>query len=148
MSVEEDQETKNATFEMQADVKLNDTDAAGILFFANYFRIAHTAYEAFMKSIGCGLDHIIRKSNYLLPIVHAETDYKRGLHLGDEFTISLKAQIGQTSFTLSYLFTDAHGNVAAKLRTVHVSVDKKTGEKIHLPEEIRKGLATIIPTGF
>ena len=130
-------------FETQTDVKLHDTDAAGILFFANHFRIAHTAYEAFMKSIGCGLDHIIKKSNYLLLIAHAEADYNRGLYLGDEFTISLKAEIGETSFVLSHFFKNAHGNLAAKLRTVHVSVDKKTGQKIPLPEKVRQGLLSI-----
>ena len=130
-------------FETQTDVKLHDTDAAGILFFANYFRIAHTTYEAFMKSIGCGLDYIIRASDYLLLIAHAEADYDRGLSHGDKFTISLKAKIGQTSFTLSYLVKDGDGNVAATLRTVHVSVDKKNGEKIPLPEEVRQGLLSI-----
>lgn len=127
-------------FETQTDVKLHDTDAAGILFFANHFRIAHSTYESFMKSIGCGLDYIIRESDYLLLIVHAEADYKRSLFLGDNFTISLKAEIGRTSFVLAYSFTDAQGNVASILRTVHVAIDKKTREKIPLPEKVRQGL--------
>jgi acyl-CoA thioesterase FadM len=36
-------------FKTQTNVKLHDTDAAGILFFSNHFRIAHTAYEDFMQ---------------------------------------------------------------------------------------------------
>ncbi len=130
-------------FETPTNVKLHDTDAAGILFFANYFRIAHETYEAFMKSVGCGLDHIINRSDYLLPVAHAEADYKRSLSLGDEFSVSLRAQVGQTSFVLYYAFTDGEGNVVAELKTVHVSVDKKTGKKIPLPEEIRKGFTEI-----
>ncbi|NVL90893.1 MAG: acyl-CoA thioesterase [Desulfobacterales bacterium] len=127
-------------FETEINVKLHDTDAAGMLFFANHFRIAHTAYEDFMKSINCSLDYIIRESDYLIPIVHAEADYERGLYLGEKFTISLKAEVGQTSFTLSYLFKDEDGNVAARLRTVHVTISKKNGEKIPLPENVRQGL--------
>lgn len=130
-------------FERVTEVKLHDTDATGILFFANHFTIAHTAYEAFMKSIGCSLDHVIKESNYLLLIAHAEADYKRGLYLGDKFTISMKAEIAQTSFVLSYFFNDEHGNLAAKLQTVHVSVNKKTWEKIPLPEKVRQGLSSI-----
>jgi YbgC/YbaW family acyl-CoA thioester hydrolase len=130
--------------ETKTYVKLHDTDAAGLLFFSNYFKIAHTAYEKFMKSIGCGLDHIIETSDYLVPIAHAEADYERGLCLGDKFSVSLKAEIGQTSFTLSYLFKDQEGNVAARLKTVHVTVDKKSGEKIPLPQGLRHGLSAIV----
>ena len=130
-------------FQTETDVKLHDTDAAGMLFFANYFRIAHTAYEAFMKWIGCSLAHIIRESDYLLPITHAEADYRGRLALGDTFTISLEVEIGETSFTVTYFLKDVHGKVAAELRTVHASVDKKTLERIPLPEEVRKGLLDI-----
>ena len=105
--------------------------------------MAHTVYEAFMKSIGCGLDHIIGESSYLLPIAHAEADYRAGLCLGDPLKISMKADVGDTSFTLSYDFKDAHGEMAAHVKTVHVAVDKKTGNKIKLPEEVRKGLLSI-----
>ena len=131
-------------FETKTNIKLHDTDAAGMLFFANHFRIAHTAYEAFMKSIGCGLDYIIRASDYLILIAHSEADYKRGLFLGDNLSISLKADsIGQSSFTLSYTFKNSDGNIVAEIQTVHVSVDKKTGNKIPLPDKLRIGIHSI-----
>ena len=117
--------------------------ALGLVFFANHFRIAHTAYEAFMKSIGCGVDQIIKASDYLLPVVHAEADYKKGLSLGDALAISLKASLRETSFSLSYTFKDSQGDVAATVTTVHVSIEKESGKKIPLPEAIRQGLATI-----
>jgi 1,4-dihydroxy-2-naphthoyl-CoA hydrolase len=132
-------------FETHTNVRLHDTDAAGLLFFGNYFRIAHAAYEDFMKSIGCGLDQIIKQSEYLLPIVHAEADYKEGLSLGDEMDVSLTAEVSKTSFVVFFTFTDSNGNVAAKLKTVHVSVDKDTRQKIPLPKEVIRGLATISP---
>ncbi|MDY6838526.1 MAG: thioesterase family protein [Thermodesulfobacteriota bacterium] len=130
--------------ETEMRVKFHDADAAGILFFANHFKIAHGAYEDFMKSIGCGLDVIIRDAQYSLPIVHAEADYRSPLVLGEAFTLSLSAEMGDTSFTLVYVFRNKKGRVATRLKTVHVSVDKVTGEKIPLPENIRKGLAGII----
>lgn len=130
--------------ETETYVKLHDTDAAGTLFFANYFKIAHSAYERFMQSIGLGLDYIIERSDYLLPIARAEADYESRLCLGDKFTVSLKAELGQASFTLSCLFKDGEGRIAARLRTVHVSVDKKTGKTVPLPEEIRKGLSAAL----
>ena len=130
-------------FEIKVDVRLYDTDAAGIVFFANYFRIAHDAYQVFMKSIGHGLDRIIGQSDYLLPIVHAEADYKKPLVLGNTVTVSMKGQVKDTSFLVSYTLKDGGGITVAQLQTVHVAMDKKTGKKIALPEEIKKGLSTI-----
>jgi 1,4-dihydroxy-2-naphthoyl-CoA hydrolase len=131
-------------FETQIDVKLYDTDAAGRVFFANHFRMAHDAYEAFMDSIDCGLGQIIRESSYLLPIAHAEADYSGSLSLGDRISVSMRAEVGETSFTLFYEFTHSRGYVAARVRTVHVAIDKGTGEKTTLPQKLRKGLAGII----
>ncbi len=130
-------------FEEHAEVKMPHTDAAGLLFFANHFKFAHSTYETFMKSINCGLGQIIQDSDFLLLIVHAEADYKSGLCLGDEFDIFLKSEVGDSSFILSYSFKDSHGNISAEIKTVHVSVDKETKKKIPLPEKLRKGLLTI-----
>ena len=130
-------------FETTTTVRVHDTDAAGVVFFANYFRIAHTAYEAFMASVGCGIDKIIEQSHFLLPVVHAEADYKKGLSLGEELTIAMKAEVRTRSFAISYRITDVQGNVAAELQTVHASINNKTKKIIPLPEEIKKGLETI-----
>jgi len=130
-------------FEQHAEVKLSHTDAAGLLFFAEHFKFAHSTYETFMKSIDCSLGRIIRDSDFLLPIVHAEADYKGGLCLGDEFDIFLKSEVGDSSFVLSYSFKDSDGNVSAEIKTVHVSVNKETKKKIPLSEKLRKGLLTI-----
>ena len=131
-------------FETQTNIKLHDTDAAGVVFFANYFRIAHTAFEAFMKSIGCGVDYMLRSADFLILIVHAEADYKRPFQLGDTVSISLKATgTGTTSFVLTYLMRDSAGHVRVTVRTAHVAIDKKTGEKILLPEKVRNGIQSI-----
>ncbi|HOP07920.1 MAG TPA: acyl-CoA thioesterase [candidate division Zixibacteria bacterium] len=131
-------------FETKTNVKLHDTDAAGVVFFANYFRIAHTAFEALMTSIGVSLDYIIREADYLILIAHADADYDRPLLLGEKITISMKTEsIGESSFVLIYDFRDSAGKIAAKVRTVHVAVDKNRAEKIPLPEKVRIGLESL-----
>ena len=134
---------ERAVFEEAGEVKLADTDAAGVLFFANAFKLAHNAYESFMASIGLSLNRIIRSSDYLLPIVHAEADYKSPLRLGDRFSVSLKSKVQTHSFVLTAYFKGAAGDIAAEVRTVHVSVSKGSGKKTPLSDELRKGLMTI-----
>ena len=131
-------------YTLNTAVRLPDTDAAGILFFGNYFKLAHDAYESFVKSIGFGLEYIIREADFLILIAHAEADYKKPLQLGAAVTVELKVEdVGQTSFVLSYSLQDAQKNKAAELKTVHVTVDKKSGDKLPLPAELREKLANI-----
>ena len=116
---------------------MHEVDAAGVLFFAQQFRLVHDAFEAFMESKGLSLAKILDSEDFALPIVHAETDYKMPLSLGDRIIIKLNLkEIGETSFTLAHeIFKE--GRLAGKGETVHVSVDKKTGAKIPLPPAAR-----------
>ena len=121
----------------QTKIKLHDTDAAGILFFSNQLKIAHDAYESFFEHIGFCLAEIIQKENFFLPIVHSETDYKTPLAVGDLVEIQTAvAHVGTTSFTLSYKILNVAQDVVGNVKTVHVSIDKKTRQKIPLPSKL------------
>lgn len=131
-------------FETKTSIKLHDTDAAGVVFFASFFRIAHIAYEEFLQSIDFGLEKIIGDSDYLVLISRAEADYRRPFHLGDEISISVRATIlRRTSFELTTEIKDKQGEVGATVRTVHVAIEKYSGGKIELPAAIRVGLESI-----
>jgi 1,4-dihydroxy-2-naphthoyl-CoA hydrolase len=128
-------------FTYETSVKLHDTDAAGLLFFAHQFTLAHDAYELFMESIGESFHKIINHSDYLLAIVHAEADFKKPLFSGDRLIINLTPQhLGNTSFTLIYDLRNTDGVSVGTVRTVHVCIDKQTRKKKPLPEDLRKAL--------
>jgi YbgC/YbaW family acyl-CoA thioester hydrolase len=128
-------------FTIESTVKLYDTDAAGIIFFSQYYKLAHDVYEAFMEAAGWGLNYVISESDILLPIVHSEADYHQSMRLGDNYSIAIKVEkVGQTSFVLLYEFRNAEGGATATVKTVHVAVGKKNGRKIKLPESLREGL--------
>ena len=122
----------------QAKIKLHDTDAAGLLFFSHQFEIIHDAYESLLEKIGFGFAELIRHKDYFLPIIHAESDYKAPLFVGDVLEIQVTVdQIGQTSFTFAYKLLNAKGHLVGTGRTVHVTTDKKTREKISIPKDMR-----------
>jgi len=128
----------------QTIVRLHNTDAAGLLFFAEQFRLAHDAYESFMESIGYPFAPLIRNSDYLLPIVHAEADFLKPLSTGDRLEIQVKAEtIGESSFTLGYLIRRDRNEPVGTVRTVHVLVSRQTGNSLSLLPELRQKLETI-----
>lgn len=122
-------------------VKLYDTDAAGVLFFGHQFRIAHECYEAMMASIGFSISWIVRDSEYFIPIVHAEADYKKPLFVDDPIELHLQPErIGASSYTLVHDIRGRDGTTVGTVKTVHVTINKKSGKTIPLPENLRTAL--------
>lgn len=123
--------------EYHFEVRLHDVDHAGVMFFARIFTYAHDAYESFMDSLGLDLGALIRQGAPL-PIVHAGADYLAPLRHGDDVTVMLEIEaLGQTSFTLSYIFRNGEA-LMAKARTVHVFLEGQRPSP--LPENIRQKL--------
>lgn len=130
-----------STFKDYYTIQLHDTDAAGILFFANQLKIVHNVYESMMKKIGFSFQERFEKQDFYIPIVHAETDYLAVLRDGDTLEIKIKVEdLGETSFTLAYSLYLFDGAVAGTAKTVHVTIDPKTWKKIPLPPAFRKAL--------
>ena len=132
-----------ATLETKLTVRLHNTDAAGILFFANQFVFIHDAYEELLRLLGFSIAETLRDGSFVVPIVHAESQYLKPLTVGDEITVTVQvAKIGETSFVLEYELFSVDGELAGKAKTVHVAVSKQKQKKIMLPEELRQALKT------
>ena len=128
-------------FTYKTQIRLHDTDAAGLLFFANQFTLVHDAYEKLLQKIGFSFEAMLKKRGYFLPIVHAEGNYKAPLFVGDEITIGVKvAHIGDTSFTFEYQIHNKRGVLVGTAKTVHVTTNKKTKKKLTLPKDFRAAL--------
>lgn len=131
-------------FNYETNVKLYDTDAAGIMFFGNYFRVGHDAYQAYLESCGFSFAKVLDEGKLLIPIVHADADYLQPLVVGDRLTIILTCTtISTHSFVLNYELRRADKSVAGKVCTAHVLIDRATNEKIELPPLLRQALEKI-----
>ena len=99
-------------FRVSTKITLKDTDAAGILYFSNIFVKAHEAYEELLAEMGIDLNDSIKNASFMIPIVHAEADYKFPLEAGDSVKIELtEGHIGESSFSIDYAFYLDDGNV-------------------------------------
>ena len=127
-------------FEYPFTATLHDIDAAGVMFFAHYFRHAHDAYEAFMAQLGFGLPDLIGKQT-MLPLVQSEAEFLKPVRHGDQLSITLQLErIGNSSFTLRYLFLNQQGAEAARLKSTHVMLNPVDRKPMALPEAFRKKL--------
>ena len=128
-------------FTYKTKIRLYDTDAAGIIFFANQFKIVHDAYEDLLESFGWSFKAMLKGTKYFLPIVHAESDYKAPVHVGDDIVITIQVgHIGTTSFSFDYTLKRGK-TLVGTAKTVHVTINQKTSKKTPLPAALRKALS-------
>ena len=131
------------TYQQQITIPFQDIDAAGIVFFAHLFRYAHEAYEQFMSAHDHSLAEILKNGEYLLPLVHAEADYRQPLRHNEAITIELSIKkLGESSFTLQYHFLDSTENIRAVIETVHVTLDVSQKKPMPIPDSLRAILAS------
>jgi 1,4-dihydroxy-2-naphthoyl-CoA hydrolase len=124
-------------FRYHFHVRLHDTDAAGLLFFAHLLRHAHDAYESLLEHAGLPLAELIERGARL-PLAHAEADYLAAMRHGARVSVRLHvARLGQRSFTLDYAFHLADGTLAARAQSVHVAVAATAGQTAALPPDLR-----------
>ena len=76
-------------FKAQRRVEFADTDMAGIMHYANFFRFMETAESGFYRSLGISLVDQSLHPRVGWPRVHAECDYRKPLRFDDLVEIHL-----------------------------------------------------------
>lgn len=127
-------------FVYQTKAKIHQIDAAGVMFFGQYFYLAHDAYEAFLEEISFAVVDILQR-DFLIPLTHAEADYTAPARVGDALTIKLEIEeIADTSFTVHYDITNQFDRPVAHVKTVHTTISKRIPKPINIPPDLRKAL--------
>lgn len=130
-------------YKYQTTIRLHHTDAAGVIYFASLFVLAHECYESFLEqytSIGSILD----QNELLIPIVHADADYLMPLRVSEKITIEMTVtKIGKSSFELGYTFTNSSSQITAEAKTAHVVIAKDTRKPMPIPQFLKTALDSL-----
>ncbi len=128
-------------FRYRRRVEFPETDMAGIVHFANYFRYMEAAEHAFFRSLGLSI-HLEHEGRIVgWPRVATECSYRWPLKFEDEFEIHLIVRKkNHRSLTYDFLFSDDNGRRIAKgsIKVACVDYDPATGkmQSIRIPEYI------------
>ncbi|MBO9592336.1 acyl-CoA thioesterase [Niabella pedocola] len=108
-------------------IRFNEADPLGIVWHGHYIRYFEDGREAFGKKYGIGyLDFF--KENVVVPIVHAECNYKKSLKFGDTVvveTIYEPCEAAKINFRFN-LYKGSDRSLVATGRTTQVFLDKDT----------------------
>ena len=117
-------------------VRFHHVDAAKILYFSRVFELCHSAMEAMMNSTDRPFASFFADPQFLLPIVHAEADYKRPMMLGDNVVVEVEiGAVGGSSLTWHFRIVNDAGKVHATVKHVHACVHADTFKSRPIPTE-------------
>ena len=131
------------SFSYTRTVRFQDTDAAGVVYFANILAMCHEAYEASLAASGINLRAFFSNPEVAFPIIHASVDFYRPMFAGDRLTIQLTSkQVTGDEFEIAYqVFSgEVAGKSAAKALTKHVCINAISRNRKQLSEELMQWL--------
>jgi len=127
------------SFTYHRTVRFQDTDAAGVVYFANVLSMCHEAYEASLADSGINLKSFFNNSTTIIPIIHASVDFFRPMYCGDNLLISLTPQkLDDYKFEIAYqiVASSSPEQQLAKSITRHICIDSITKIRTQLPDGI------------
>ena len=128
-------------YKYETVIRMHHTDAAGLVFYAEVFVLAHECYESFLEEQGMSLASMLTEGHYIAPIVHAKADLKAAMYMSDRITIEMElTRTGKSSYELAYTFTNQQGKITTEITTIHAVIDKNTSRPIRIPQEFEKVL--------
>jgi 1,4-dihydroxy-2-naphthoyl-CoA hydrolase len=127
------------------EIRFQDVDAAGIIFYPRVLEMFHDAYAAFLTAAGAPLREVMRSDTWIAPVRHAEADYFKPLRLGDVVNVEIcRAYVAETETTLGYRVARADGSeLCAVGQVVHTFVDRAAFKRISIPARVRSALLRI-----
>jgi acyl-CoA thioesterase FadM len=123
-------------------IRFADADPAGLVFYPRAIALAHSVVEDLIRHSPLGWEEWFASPTHAAPLRHAEADFLRPMKPGEIFTARAAVEsTGTTSVTFLVEILDPADRVAARIRTVHVLIDKESGTPIPLTGEILSALA-------
>ena len=132
------------SFHYQRTIHFSDTDAAGVVFFANYLAICHEAYEEALAAAGIEIRLFFSNVGAVVPVSKSDAEFLRPLYCGDKVRVSVKPTLlTGDSYAVDYEMVKL-GNpekLAGRIRTCHVCIDSTTRERVVLPPALAAWVA-------
>lgn len=118
-------------------IRFSDTDAAGVVYFANVLSICHEAYEASLIAANINLKVFFSNPTVAIPIVHASIDFFSPLFCGDEIDITLHPQqLSSNKFEIIYQILGINEQSFAKAITQHICINPNNKTRQELSSEM------------
>lgn len=121
-----------------------DTDAAGIVYYANYFRLAERARTEMMRLSGSDHRALLDTHGLMLAVRRCAADYRKPAALDDR--IEIRTRMNEAGGARFRLFQDFWRDDEELVRmTVELACLDGDGRPRRLPDDFRASLGKLVP---
>jgi len=127
-------------FRLTHRVQFCDTDMAGIVHFANFFRYMEATEQGFLRTLGYSVHSLADDGHgFGFPRVSVSCDFRAPLRFEDEFEVQLLVrEIKEKSLRYEFVFRKLGDEppvevARGSITTVCVTVDEETGRMRAIP---------------
>ena len=116
-------------------VYYEDTDAGGVVYYANYLKFLERARSEAIYSLGLSNRELLEKEGIIIIVKSCNIEYKKLAYLEDELTIrSFVKSITKTSFFMNQIISKADDVIVES--QIHLVFINKDGKPVKIPDEI------------
>jgi acyl-CoA thioester hydrolase len=127
-------------------VYYEDTDAAGIVYYANYLRFAERARSEMLRSLGIECGQLARVRGLGFAVSRCAVDYVTPAFLDDALEVHTKLiAVGHASLLTEQIVKRGGADVARL--NVRLAMLDRAGRLVRLPEDIRTPLVNLSQSG-
>ena len=119
-----------------------DTDAAGMVYYANYLRFTERARSDMLRAAGIDQTALLERDGIVFAVRNCEIEYLGSARLDDEIEVhtTVTGLAGATVSADQVIRRDGEDLVRSRVRLACVNRD---GRPRRLPREVRRAIATL-----
>ena len=122
-------------------VYYEDTDAGGVVYYANYLKFAERARTEMLRAAGVGHAEMVARDGLMLVVKRVTAEYRRPARLDDALEIETRlVECTGAALTLDQVVRRA-SEVLVEL-TVTIACVNAAGRPTRLPERIRQAIVS------
>ena len=127
-------------------VYFEDTDAAGIVYYANYLKFAERARTDWLRELGIPHAEMIKRDGLTLVVRRCNADYLKPAHLDDELVVETELiKLGGASVELAQRVLRGP-ELLADMKVLVVCVGRD-GKAARIPDDLRAALPPLNHVG-
>lgn len=132
----------NNEYSYQIRVYYEDTDAGGIVYYANYLKFAERARTEWLRSLDINQSFFLEQSLGFV-VRKVEMDNKASARLDDLLTIKTTiSNLKKASMVFDQVISNQHGTVLCQLSILIACVNLQRGKPCAIPEQILGALTS------
>ncbi len=133
------------TFVWPLRVYYEDTDALGMVYYANYLKYFERARTEWLRHLGFELDVLAAERDLAFVVRRVEIDYRGSARFNQLLTVqSSIVALGRASLTFQQVLVDAAGVVLSVGRVQIACTQISSGRPRKIPDDLQHSLVTFI----